>query len=319
MSGLHYYPFFCPKQNLWYIESLEEIGKLPLKRYYDYNYSVFPKRFYKYCANLPDNKKYDYCFIGSFLVDKPTSINRSWILKFINNKFTNNSFLQFTDKKTKKGYIPMGSYDYTLIKKGFVPKEVPLKKRNYFDKEYYKHMKESQFTLCPAGDSFFSMRFQEAIMCKSIPIVQSYDETFRSKSESLLPYKYYLIDDNHVYREDWVEHNYNLFLKYHTFMYSPLLKLPSIKHKIHKPIRKIKNKNKNNNKKVNNIINKNTNFIIKKKLVHKKKNKPKQVLKQPQKQNNKKSRKYIVTKRPHKTIRMVNMARVNKKFRKLKK
>ena len=60
------------------------------------------------------------------------------------------------------------------------------------------------------------MRFYEALMCKSIPIVNNKNETFRSKAESELNYKYYLTTEQHVYREDWVEHNHGVFLKYHT-------------------------------------------------------------------------------------------------------
>ena len=61
------------------------------------------------------------------------------------------------------------------------------------------------------------MRFYECLMCKCIPIVNSVEETYRSEVESKLDYKYYLSSDtDFVYREDWVEHNYNIFLKYHT-------------------------------------------------------------------------------------------------------
>ena len=35
--------------------------------------------------------------------------------------------------------------------------------------------------------------------------------------ESKLGYKFYLASDKEfVYRSDWAEHNYNLFMKYHT-------------------------------------------------------------------------------------------------------
>ena len=35
--------------------------------------------------------------------------------------------------------------------------------------------------------------------------------------ESKLEYKYYTTSSpEFIYREDWVEHNYNIFLKYHT-------------------------------------------------------------------------------------------------------
>ena len=94
---------------------------------------------------------------------------------------------------------------------------MPDNKRDIFDKDYYDIMSKSKFSLCPAGDSMWSMRFYDAIMSKSIPIVNHYDETYRSLAESKLDYKYYLVSDKEfVYREDWVNHNYELFLKYHT-------------------------------------------------------------------------------------------------------
>lgn len=113
-------------------------------------------------------------------------------------------------------YKSKGNYDYTIKKCGFVPKEQPIAKRNQFDKDYFTKLSESKFTLCPAGDNIWSMRFYEALMCKSIPIVNNKNETFRSKAESELNYKYYLATEQHVYREDWVEHNHRIFLKYHT-------------------------------------------------------------------------------------------------------
>ena len=77
-------------------------------------------------------------------------------------------------------------------------------------------MCQSKFCLCPAGDEPYSMRFYEALMCKSIPIVNNAKESYRTIMESRLGYKYYLSTDIFEYRLDWVEHNYELFLKYHT-------------------------------------------------------------------------------------------------------
>lgn len=212
---MHYYKRFCPKCIMWYDEAATE------KNIYgevDYRYIKYPMSFYKKVENFSKNKKYDYCFIGSYLVDQATSVNRKWILDFIKTHFNENSYLQFTDTKSKSKLSSFGSFDYTHRRVGFVPKERPVYLRNYFDKNYYQKMCESKFTLCPSGDSFWSMRFYEALMCKSIPIVISKDETFRSEAESLLDYKYYLASDpNPEYREDWANHNYEIFLKYHTF------------------------------------------------------------------------------------------------------
>lgn len=113
--------------------------------------------------------------------------------------------------------------DYAIYPKRFYQTVGKLghqkRKRNYFDTQYFQQLANSKFTLCPAGDNFWSMRFYEALMCKSIPIVHTPEETYRSNAESELDYRYYLSTDAHIYREDWVAHNYELFLRYHTLEY----------------------------------------------------------------------------------------------------
>lgn len=205
-----------PKLMMWYRDAHKEKGYTITEQ--SKEYIIFPESFYKRTEKLCHEKIYDYCFIGSLKIDDSTIKNRSWILDFINKKFTEKSYLQFTDSKTKQNYQPKGSYDYTMMNDGLVPKETPnLEDRNIFDEKYYKNICQSKFCLCPAGDSLWSMRFYEAIMCKTIPIVSCVKETYRSPEESLIGYKYYLTSEtDFVYREDWVLHNYNLFLQYHT-------------------------------------------------------------------------------------------------------
>lgn len=206
----------CPKLKMWYIEAYEELSIIVSKTDIDSSYAIYPKRFYKN-INLNFTKKYDLIFIGGFLTDIKTQNNRKWIIPFIKNNFNSNSYLQFTDAKTKLNYKIMGNYDHTLTEEGFVPKEHPGPRRNYFDKNYFNKLSQSKFGLCPAGDKIYSMRFYECLMCKCIPIVNSVEETYRTEAESKLDYKYYLSSDaDFVYREDWVKHNYNIFLKYHT-------------------------------------------------------------------------------------------------------
>jgi hypothetical protein len=206
-------PPWSAKIEMWYYESHQE-KNMEIKKC-DKSYAIYPKRFYK---NInPDSKVYDFCFIGGLNTDKETLFNRKWIIPFLQSNFTNDSYLQLTDKITKTNHISYGNFDYTLSKNGFVPKEHPYKDRNFFDENYFNVMGKSKFCLCPAGDDMWSMRFYEALMCKCIPIVNTVEETYRSEAEAKLDYKYYLSSDNDfIYREDWVEHNYNIFLKYHT-------------------------------------------------------------------------------------------------------
>ena len=214
---MNYY-IFSPKLKMWYIESYKEKNR-KIKRI-NHSYAIYPQRFYK---NVNNNlkKEYDFCFIGGLYVDRLTFINRKWVLPFIKSNFNNNSYLQFTDKKTKNIFKkPFGIFDYSHKKDGFVPKEVNKNDRNFFDKEYFDNLSKSKFCLCPGGDKKYSMRFYECLMCKCIPIVDSHEETFRSFPESKLDYKYYLTNSKEfIYKPEWAEHNYELFLKYHTLEY----------------------------------------------------------------------------------------------------
>lgn len=213
---MSYYNFII-QQKMWYNESYLEKGIICDEINEDY--AIYPMRIYKNIF-IPSNKIYDFIFIGSFKIDEPCYQNRKWILNFIQQHFNNNSYLQFTDKITKQTHSSLGEFDYTFINKGVVPKQLEKDKRDIFDKDYYEKMSKSKFALCPAGDSMWSMRFYECLMTKCIPIVDCKDETYRSKKESFLNYKYYLSSDkNFIYKEDWVNHNYQLFLKYHTLEY----------------------------------------------------------------------------------------------------
>lgn len=81
--------------------------------------------------------------------------------------------------------------------------------------EYLRAMCRSQFTLCPGGDQPWSYRFFEAIMCKSIPIVENDLSTGRNKVERDIGYRYYKINEKHEFREEFVEENWQLFCAHH--------------------------------------------------------------------------------------------------------
>lgn len=210
---------FEEKLKMWYYEAYQEIGLYDNCNEIDMSYAIFPKKLYmnKYIVN---EKIYDFIFIGGLQTDLITFLNRKWIINFAKTFFDTRSYLQFTDKKSKRNYNPIGVYDYTLKTSGFVPKEHSDKEIYYVDNNYYNKLSKSRFCLCPAGDSPWSIRFYEAIFCKAIPIVFSHDHSYRSKLEKNLNYKYYLSSENEfIYREEWVDHNYRLFLKYHTLQH----------------------------------------------------------------------------------------------------
>jgi len=204
---------FSPKLRMWYEEAHAELG-LPCS-HIDPSFGIFPRVLVDAVAQLDHSKIYDFCFVGAYMIDEKTRKNREWVPAFVRDYFSNKSYLQFTDRTTKMSYTPMGDFDFTLKKAGFVPKENVRSERNFFDKEYYQVMCGSKFTLCPAGDNNWSIRFYEALMCKSIPILP--DRTvFRTEAEKKLDYEYYVLGDVFEYSEAMTEKNYQMFLRHHT-------------------------------------------------------------------------------------------------------
>jgi len=83
--------------------------------------------------------------------------------------------------------------------------------------DYFEKMCKSKFILCPAGDSSWSFRFYEVLMCKSIPIVESWHHTYRTREEADFNYKYVLYQDieNDIICDDYVNINTNIFENNH--------------------------------------------------------------------------------------------------------
>lgn len=161
----------------------------------EYNF-VFPKSFLNDIKTLNYDKTTDYIFIGTisgehrqFLHkwDKPNSIVKTTL---------ENKFVHPNDKNS--GYP-----------------------ENKFNKGYFQDLASTKFTLCPGGCTYnepkhlsnnylkWTYRFWEACLSKSIPITNEPDERWHQD------YKYYSLEDEHIYREDWVEHNFNLVKERH--------------------------------------------------------------------------------------------------------
>jgi len=207
---------------MWLFEALMEEGVTRAKAErlcysYERSFAIYPKRFYKETERLRKEKEINYCFIGTLMVDPETQRNREWIIEFAKKKMDTGSYLQITDAVARNSHKPLGKFDHTLTRQSLVPKELPLDQRSRFDAHYFKTMALSKFCLCPAGDSHWSMRFYEALMCKCIPIVKDRIDTYRSKEEAQLAYKYYTHNEEHIYKDDWADENYKLFLERHTF------------------------------------------------------------------------------------------------------
>ena len=222
------------------------------------DYAIFPRFLIETAAKIGFEKTLDFVFCGSFRracikgdgAKKGLDV-RKWIIGFAQQHFTNESVFKRTggnEDAKEMGFFYQNtgkSWDYTddedkeyhkLKSLGInmsLSKEMYKKMRKYskdnqekngylfpgmgFD--YLFYLCKSKFSLCPAGDMPWSVRFYESIMCKSIPIVKKESETYRTLQESLLDYKYYLYDDTEFeYRKDWADHNFQLFLKYHSLL-----------------------------------------------------------------------------------------------------
>jgi hypothetical protein len=166
-------------------------------------YAIFAKSYLSEMKELNREKKYDYVFIGSI---NSNQLGRKWVLDFIKTRFTDKSIFINTDEK--KGFCPKNQIDSQSRATQFriIKDNLP----------YFQTMASSKFVLCPAGDAPWSFRFYETLMCGSIPIVESWHHTYRTKEEADIKYKYILKDESHLYNEEDVHTNDTLFEKYHT-------------------------------------------------------------------------------------------------------
>lgn len=188
-----YRPTF--KQDSLFIEALHEAGiahkgvKIDHENAICYNGNtrykiVFPLRLIKLTKSISTNKKYKYCFVGIM------TAHREWVEVFNGE----GNYIKFTNKGR-------------LISK------------DSFDLEYYQVLAKTQFTLCPRGDYLWSYRFFEAIICHSIPIVESTG----IHHPTMKGFKFYLdkdimSDKGLVYDPEICQFNYNLLLERHTFL-----------------------------------------------------------------------------------------------------
>ncbi|KAJ8607332.1 hypothetical protein CTAYLR_009554 [Chrysophaeum taylorii] len=147
----------------------------------------------------PARRSIDFFLVGSSGADR----ERRWFLPFIEEHFTQRSYLEFTDKENLRHWTPLGRFDRSLDR---------IDDSQNARERYYQLMASSNFSLC-GGPS--STCFRDSLVTKTIPIVASY--IFRSLEEARLDYKFYTIQDkDFVVREDWTHHNYETFIRYHT-------------------------------------------------------------------------------------------------------
>jgi hypothetical protein len=178
---------------------------------------IYPRSYVEGVAGLPREKTHDYCFLGAVFSPDVWS-RRRWILDFARRRFTKDSILCISDAPA--GYAPLGEFDRTLDRqmRRFNPKKTADSQKAYFDADYFGFMCRSRFTLCPAGDQPWSMRFFESILCRSIPILRRPIHAGRNAVERSIPYRHMLERDVHQYRPELTEANYRLFIERQTLL-----------------------------------------------------------------------------------------------------
>ena len=187
---------------------------------------LYPRSFVDRVRGLDRSKTIDFNFRGALRIDPVTRDNRKWVEEFASRNFSDRSYFQATDRLSKSKRLfgrtkfkKLGVFDFTFERDGFVPKEHRRECRAFFDEEYFSILSRSEFTLCPAGDAPWSMRFFEAILAGSIPIIENRVHSGRNPVERAIGYHFTYADaDKFVYDPEWVEHNLSLFIKNQTLL-----------------------------------------------------------------------------------------------------
>jgi len=193
------------------IDSIKPVPNPPI--------AIFSNKYYNEINELDHNKIHDFCFIGSI---ESNYQERQWVIDFAKKYFTCNSIFINTDKNPD--WKSLGTFDYSTTNLGFCPKNMPdnnSKKIQYRvvkeNIDYFEKMCQSKYVLCPAGDSSWSFRFYEVLMCKSIPIVETWHHTYRTAAEAEINYSYILSNnvEQEIVYDDYIKNNTMLFEKNH--------------------------------------------------------------------------------------------------------
>eukprot|EP00469_Lotharella_globosa_P012104 CAMPEP_0167787372 /NCGR_PEP_ID=MMETSP0111_2-20121227/9376_1 /TAXON_ID=91324 /ORGANISM="Lotharella globosa, Strain CCCM811" /LENGTH=318 /DNA_ID=CAMNT_0007678987 /DNA_START=360 /DNA_END=1316 /DNA_ORIENTATION=- len=204
-------------------EAASMVGKKPSP--FACRVQKWPASIVKAVARLDHSKRFRFMFSGGlcrgYREDLLVKIQRrKWVLDFVKDHFRDDDYLQFSDMGAN--YTRMGSFDKTVPG---VAGRSTMEAKVYFDADYWQTLAWSNFTLCPGGDSAWSLRFFEAILAGSIPVIHNVEQDFSCTSveEKSIGYKFYTLKDVHdisglEYRADWAAHNQKLFRRYNTFM-----------------------------------------------------------------------------------------------------
>lgn len=201
----------CPMTKKWEAAIVQE--NMTFRRLSRFARSIpkVPRSIVEFVQGLDHTKIHTFNFVGRLYlnnkVDDTHQIHyvarkaRKWVSRFVEAHFGEHDVFWNQDKK-KRAHSEAT--------------------QSGADLDYYQAMASSNFTLCPGGDNPWSMRFYEAILAGSIPILN--DEDLSSPEVYVqcmreLGYKYLRPADELVYSQEWVNDNLRLFMQYQTFMF----------------------------------------------------------------------------------------------------
>lgn len=171
-------------------------------------------------------KIHKFNFQGA-LYRKGNEKRRDLILSLARNFFTPDDMLVVTD--APDNYSSVGPYDHTKGIKGFNAQAKGGFHGFFFDSSYYSNMIQSTFTVALAGDVPWSMRFYEAALAGSIPVIHSVEDDLLEKSPAgwfaHIGYTYFTLDEvtnmsmSNTETKKIIDKNYDLVIKYQTWIH----------------------------------------------------------------------------------------------------
>ena len=188
----------------------------------------FPRSYVELAWHLVNRtaRDLDFNFVGR-IDARPVKAARQFVPGFAKRHFTARSYYAESRPTRGDAYTPLGPWDRTRDK-ALSERMVPSQHLQghdadpcliaAYDADYLRILARSKFTLAPRGDQPWSIRFYEAILCGSIPIVKG--GRGRNAAERRLGYKYYDVTktDTFAYREDWARSNIDVFLRHQTHL-----------------------------------------------------------------------------------------------------
>lgn len=199
----------------------------------------YPRSWLNEADKLNHTKVYRINFQGKLaggIVTRNETEERAFVPEFAKQFFGENDYYLatrvpgWTDEdpsgKRNTNYVALGVFDHSLDEAP-PPKTIEISPGLALDERYMETLAQSNFSLCPAGDKPFTVRFFEAAAVGTICILKDPSHAGgmeEPEDTQKIPWRFYLLNDimkdpsSLIYRDDWVQENRENFEKYHTYL-----------------------------------------------------------------------------------------------------